>query len=170
MKVFLLDADVIIWCAENSKLDSLFKGKKIRIPKKIFEEVKYKEDPETKERKTIQFQKYIKEGSLEVVDNPYTKEMKKVRDTYKECSQLAQLDDGESECIALLMKNYEYRFCTGDRTAMKVLGFWQLSEQTISLEELIGRVRDIRDDFTKEYMKKYLKIGSILRLQYGSDL
>ena len=62
-------------------LNALFKGKKIKIPQKIFEEVIYKEDPETKERKTIQFQKYIKEGSLEVVDNPYTKEMEKVRDT-----------------------------------------------------------------------------------------
>ena len=167
MKVFLLDADVIIWCAENNKLDSLFKDKKIKIPQKIFEEVIYKEDPETKERKTIQFQKYIKEDSLEVVDNPYTKEMEKVRDTYKECSQLAQLDDGESECIALLMKNSEYRFCTGDRAAMKVLGFWQLSEQAISLEELIGRVRNIRDNFTREDMKRYLEEGSELWVKYG---
>ena len=170
MKVFLLDADVIIWCAENNKLDALFKNKRIKIPKVIYEQVKYIEDPETDERKTIQFDKYLEDKSLEIIDNPITDDIEDIRNTYKQCPEIAEIHSGEVECISLLKDRPNYSFCTGDKSAIRVLGYLQLSEQAISLEELIGRVRNIRYDFTKEYMKKYLKVGSDLWIKYGWDL
>lgn len=167
MKVFLLDADVIIWCAKNNKLNALFKSKKIKIPNIIYEQVRYIVDPLTKEKKTIQFQKYIREDSLEIIDNPITDEINKIRNTCIRCPVLAEIHPGEIECIALLRQNTDYGFCTGDRTAMIFLGFWHLSEQAVSLEKLVGRIRNLRDNFTKEYMKKYLKEGSELWIKYG---
>ncbi|MEA1912613.1 MAG: hypothetical protein U9N06_02100 [candidate division WOR-3 bacterium] len=167
MKVFLFDADVIIWCAKNNKLDALFEDKDIKIPEVIYEQVRYIVDVETGEEKPIQLQKYIEEGSLEVIDNPLTEEMKKVRGTYKQCSHLAELDDGEAECITLLKKRPNYSFCSGDKRAIRVLGFLQFSEQAISLEEILGGAQNIRENFTRRYKEKYLKEGSELWVQYG---
>jgi len=53
LRVFLLDADVIIWCAENNKLDALFKNKKIKIPRIIYEQAERYTVPETHEKKII---------------------------------------------------------------------------------------------------------------------
>ncbi|MCK4421559.1 hypothetical protein KAW48_07155, partial [candidate division WOR-3 bacterium] len=151
----------------NNKLDALFKGKKIKIPNVIYEQVRYIKDLQTRERKTIRFQKYINNGSLEIIDNPITDDMDKIRNSCKQCSEIAEIHPGEIECIALLRQNTDYGFCTGDRTAMKVLGFWHLSEQAVSLEGLVGKMRNLRDNFTKKYMKKYLNEGSNLWVKYG---
>lgn len=166
MKIFLLDADVIIWCAENDKLDSLFKGKKIKIPEVIYEQIKHKKDRETGEKKGIPLQKYIKDGSLEIIDNPISNDIKEIMDIYKRCPELPQIHHGEIECITLLKQNSNYRFCTGDRAPMKILGYLFLSEQAVSLEELVGRIRNLRVDFTKKYMQKYLEEGSSFGVQY----
>lgn len=170
MKVFLLDADVIIWCAENNKIDALFKNREIKIPKKIFEEVEYRRDPVTQEKQGIDLKKYIEDGCLEVIDSVFSETIKKVRKTYKICPQLAEIQDGEIECIALLMKNPDYKFCTGDVPAMRVVGFYGLSEQAISLEKLVGKIKALRDDFKQKCMTKNLKIGSSLRAQYFDKL
>lgn len=167
MKVCLLDADVIIWCAENNKLDSLFKNRKTKLPEVIYEQVRYIKDSETDEKRTIQFDKYLEDESLEIIDNPLTDDIEDIMNTYRQCPEIAEIHPGEVECITLLKNRRNYLFCTGDRSAIKVLGYLQLSEQAISLEELIRRVRNIRDDFTREYMKRYLKEGSKLWIKYG---
>lgn len=166
MNIYLLDADVIIWCAENSKLDALFKGKRIRIPQKICDEVIYMKDPGTGATSGIDLSKYIADGLLEIVDCDVSQSIREIRSTYRGCPQLAEIDDGEIECIALLRKEPECHFCTGDINAMKVVGYWGLSDQAISLEEVLGRVRDLRYDFTNSCLRKNLKIGSSLRAQY----
>jgi len=66
-----------------------------------------------------------------------------------------------------ILKNREFMFCTGDTDAMKVISFWGLSEQAISLEELVGRIKNLRPNFTKDCMESYLKEVSILRVQYS---
>lgn len=168
MELFLIDADVIIWCAEQNKLDTLFKNKEIKMPKKIFEEINYKVDLVTTEESGIDLSKYIENGSLKIIDSALSETIRKLRKTYKICPQLAEIQDGEIECIALLLENSKYKFCTGDITAMKVVGFLQLSKQAISLEELIGSLTELRDDFTKECLKNNLKVGSKLYVQYGN--
>jgi len=166
LKIFLLDADVIIWCAENNKLDSLFKGKKIKIPEVIYGQIRYKIDKETGEKKGIPLQKYIEDGSLEIIDDPISNDIKEIMDIYKQCPELPQIDPGEIECMTLLKQTSNYKFCTGDRAPMKILGYLFLSDQAVSLEELVGRIRNLRDDFTKKYMKKYLEEGSTFGVQY----
>lgn len=167
MKVYLLDADVIIWCAENNKLDALFKGKKIKIPNVIYEQVRYIEDPQTKERKTIRLQKYINDGSLEIIDNPISDDIKEIRNTYKQCPEIAEIHEGEVECIALLRKIPNYSFCTEDKIAIRVLGFLHFSEQAVSLEEILRGAQNLRESLTQRYKEKYLKEGSALWVQYG---
>lgn len=167
MKVYLLDADVIIWCAEKKKLDALFKNKRILIPQVIFDQSINYTDPKTKVRKTIRFDKYIDDGSLAIIDNPISEVILQIKNTYIKCPELAEIHDGEAECIALLLDNSEYKFCTGDTDTMKVVGFWGCSEQAISLEQLIGKVRDIRENFTEDCMKFHLGKGSALRVQYN---
>lgn len=90
-----------------------------------------------------------------------------IKDSYERCPELAQIHNGEAECIALLLKNREFMFCTGDADTMKVISFWGLSEQAISLEELVGRIKNLRTNFTKDCMELHLKEGSILRVQYS---
>lgn len=167
MEVFLIDADVIIWCAENNKLDTLFEDNAIKMPEKIFEEIKYKEDPITKEKSGIDLDKYIDNGSLKIIKSALSETIIKLRKTYEICPQLAEIQDGEIQCIAILMENSEYKFCTGDIAAMKVLGYTKLSGQAVSLEKLIGSVTGLRYDFTEECLKENLKIGRRLYIQYG---
>lgn len=170
MKVFLLDANVIIWCAENGKLEALFKNREIILPRKIFEEVEYKKNPITQEKHGIDLNKYLEDGSLKIIDSIFSETIKKVRKTYKICPQLAEIQDGEIECIALLMKNPKYKFCTGDVPAIRVVGFYGLSEQMISLEKLVGKISNLSDNFKQKCMKKNLKFGSSFRTQYFDKL
>jgi len=166
LMVLLLDADVIIWCAKKGKLNALFKRRKIQIPKVIFEQVIHYTIPETGQKKTILADKYIEDGSLRIIDNPVSKEIIDIKNTYKKCPELAKIHNGEAECISLLLEKKEFKFCTGDTDTMKVISFLDLAEQAISLEQLIGKVRDIRENFTEDCMKFHLGKGSALRVQY----
>jgi len=69
-----------------------------------------------------------------------------------------------------LMENPDYKFCTGDVPAMRVVGFYGLSEQAISLEKLVGKITALRNDFKQKCMAENLKIGSSLRAQYFDKL
>jgi predicted nucleic acid-binding protein len=167
LSVYLLDADVIIWCEKNNKLGSVFKAKRIEIPKVIYEEVRYYEKPETKERVTITFNQYIKEGSLKIIDTPVDEEVRRIFNIIKNCINLGEIDKGEIECIALAKKNNKYKFCTGDKSSIRLMSFLRLSDQAISLEEILRGAGNLRESFTIAYKNKYLKEGAELFVQYG---
>jgi len=168
LTIYILDADVIIWCANNNKLDLLFKNKRIIIPNVIFEQAFKRTDKETGEIKSIELQKFIDNKSLEIVDNPASDDIEEIKNTYEQCPELAEIHDGEAECIFLITKNKDYKLCTGELGVMKVIGFRRLSTQMVSLEELIGSVKNLRYDFTKKCLKENLKIGSNLFVKYGN--
>lgn len=167
MVAFIVDADVIIWCARHKKLNKLFKDKKIIIPEIIYNQVKYRIDRETGEKKPINLERYIENGCLEIVDDPLIKDVEEIIEKVGNCPELTEIHHGEAECILLLNKNKNYKFCTGEIGVLKVLGFLQLSDQAISLEDLIGSLRELRKDFTRECLDNNLKIGSELFVKYG---
>ncbi len=167
MAVYLLDADVIIWCAKHKKLNNLFQKEKIKIPEIIYNQIKYRIDIETGEKEQIDLDKYIKNGSLEIITNPIDENINKIMEEIKNCPELLEVHHGEIECIYLLRENKDHKFCTGDKVAIKVLGFLRLSEQAISLEEIIGNAKELRENFTKQCLKTNLNIGSQLFVQHG---
>jgi hypothetical protein len=168
LAVYLLDADVIIWCAKHKKLDSLFRKETIKIPKIIYSQIKYRIDIETGKKEQIDLNGYIKNGKLKVINNPIDENISKIIEEVKNCPELLEIHHGEIECIYLLRENKNHKFCTGDKVAIKVLGFLHLSEQAISLEEIIGTNKGLRENFTQQALKDNLNIGSQLYVQYGN--
>lgn len=84
------------------------------------------------------------------------------------------LHTGELEAIALLAAGRlpEHRFCTGDGAAIEALGILGLSEQGISLEELLsthGLGRRLRRQYSQAFFRDWLRTGQQNRIT-GSGL
>jgi len=69
------------------------------------------------------------------------------------------IDPGELEAIALLCSGaYEnFKFCTGDKAAIKALTVFDLTHQGISLEKLLSEISIKLDGFSKNYSETEFK-------------
>ena len=77
------------------------------------------------------------------------------------------IDPGEREAIALLYSgDYEdYKFCTGDKAAIRALTVFDLTFQGISLEKLLTESSMKFKGFSKNYSEKEFKRQQGLGLQ-----
>ena len=163
-KLYILDADVIIHLAELNKLDSLFNQHEIYLSPVVFDEIKYIVDQETGERQDINLKnKYEDKVHIIVAQN-----ISEFQDMINKARMLGkELHNGELDSIIFVQKHKEYIFCSGDAGAIQFLAFLGLSEQGISLENLIGNIKGMQRNFTENSFKKNIKIGKQLRIQYG---
>jgi hypothetical protein len=75
---------------------------------------------------------------------------------------------GEIEALCLLQGNRDLLFCTSDKMAIKVIALMGSSEQGISFERLLktsGITKRLENKHSESYFKRYLKEGSIMRIQ-----
>ncbi len=77
---------------------------------------------------------------------------------------LEKLDPGETESLALLLKEREqkFRLCSADKIVYRILGALQLRERGVSLEEVlqeIGYARPLPYHLTKAYREKWTTKG-----------
>jgi hypothetical protein len=77
---------------------------------------------------------------------------------------LERLDPGEAESLAYMLKSQEdYLISSADSIVYKVLGNLNMSEQGISLEELLQKIGHGRADspwqFSKAFREKYTREG-----------
>lgn len=160
MKLWLLDADVVIDFLSLDVFDKLVKNHEIHLSSTVINEIKFIK------KKGI---KYEIDFRQQYVDNAFVKELSATSDEIKEIlSKLPPifhdtLDPGELESLAILFKNDELTFCSCDAAAIRALPFLDLSHRGVSAESLLklsGLFKSgLKDRHTEKYYKDNLEIG-----------
>ncbi|MCK4667073.1 hypothetical protein KAU33_10000 [Candidatus Dependentiae bacterium] len=166
-KVYILDANVMIYLAEIGKINALFKSHIIHLSPVVYEEIKFIEENESEFRISINLQEFIDSERLKILDSPnYDMVLNTKREILK---SRRNLDDGELEAISFLLENRNFIFCTGDKAAIIILAFLGLAEQGISLERLMGKFKNMQNEYTEKYFRKYIIEGRTLKIQFNLD-
>jgi len=161
LKLWLLDADVIIDLLAMDTFDKLSNLHDIYAASSVIEEIEH----------------YWKEGIMIPVDfkNKYVQKglVKKLSASTDEIrdevlSKLPRLRQealhaGELESLAILIRDDDLIFCTRDAAAIRAMPFLDLSERGISVESLLGKSglqrSDLKAYHTDEYHESNLTIG-----------
>jgi len=168
-RLVLLDADVVIEAFRQGIWDALIARTHVHVARAIIEEANFYPDPLTGQDRRIDLQSYIDQGKITVLD-PDEEALAQVSNTCRRC---LELHDGERSSLATLVRlGSEYRFCTGDKAAIQALVLLELSGQSISLDRLLGdagiaRPGPLGNQFTEQYLERWLRQGSVLRVEIG---
>lgn len=169
MKLWLLDADVVIDLLSLNLFDKLIKNHKVFAGSTVIGEVK--SFKRSNERQSIDLrQKYVENGlikelsaSAEEIKKVLSKLPKNNRDT---------IHTGELESLAILAREHNLIFCSCDATAIRTLPILGLSDRGISVEKLLkisGFTRsDLQDRHTDKYFENNLAIGKQDKTYYFS--
>ena len=169
MKLWLLDADVVIDLLSLNLFDKLIKNHKVFAGSTVIGEVK--SFKRSNERQSIDLrQKYVENGlikelsaSAEEIKKVLSKLPKNNRDT---------IHTGELESLAILVREHNLIFCSCDATAIRTLPILGLSDRGISVEKLLkisGLTRsDLQDRHTDKYFENNLAIGKQDKTYYFS--
>ncbi|MHC1727420.1 MAG: hypothetical protein AB9866_15690 [Syntrophobacteraceae bacterium] len=133
MRLWLLDADVIIKLLELDVFDRLVSQHKIHVASTVIHEVKYYRQNGEKTPVTFR-QTYVTQGRVSEV-TATVEELKEVMRKLPPLQQQA-LDAGEIESLATLVKDGELTFCTFDAAAIRALPFLDATTRAISAERL----------------------------------
>lgn len=160
MKLWLLDADIIIDFLSHDLLDKLVKHHEIHAATSVIDEVRYFKRGGKKH--SIAFREtYIQTGLIkecsatdEDAANLYNKLPKESPFT---------LHSGEIESLAILIRETNLVFCTCDAATISTLPFLDIIERGISAEQLLkqsGLLKPgLKDRHTEEYFKSKIAIG-----------
>lgn len=160
MKLWLLDADVIIDLLSLDVFGRLASNHKIFAASTVINEVRFFKRNNKKYPIDLQ-QQYVSSG--------FVQELSASPDEIKEV--LAKLptvnhesiDSGELESLAILLKNEDLIFCSCDAASIRALPFLDLSGRGISVERLLklsGLQRSgLKDRHTDKYFKENLANG-----------
>lgn len=161
MKLWLLDADVIIDLLSLEVFDSLIARNEVHVATTVIGEVKsFKKG---KEYQDIDFRNtYIENGrvtehsaSVEEINDAV---ISKLPPIWQQTIHL-----GELESLAILVKDEDYIFCSCDSATIRTLPFLDSSERGISIEKLISatglKTIPLEAKHTEEYFQNNLNIG-----------
>lgn len=160
MKLWLLDADVIIDLLSMDVFDRLTSSHEIFAASTVIDEVHFFKRSAEKHSVDLRAQ-YVSGNRI--------KELSASSDEIKEV--LARLpvinhesiDPGELESLAILAREEDLIFCSCDAAAIRALPFLDLSDRGISVENLLktsGLQRsDLKDRHTEQYFKNNLAAG-----------
>ena len=160
MKLWILDADVIIDLLEWNVFETLVEICTIYVASTVVSEVKhYKRDGV---KFPIDFRRrYIKSGSVTEISASID-EIKYVL-SFLSPLQKEALDPGELESLAILVREDGLILCTRDAAAIRTLPFLDVTHGGGSLEILLkssGLQRsDIKEYQTDQYFKNNIAIG-----------
>lgn len=168
MKLVIFDANVIIYLAGLKKLKSLFSVCTIYMTETIYSECKFYIDNETGDKKLIDLQKY-KESKKLIVKGIDVEDMLNadIHNTVELFKKRYDIHRGEEEAIYYIHDNPEYKFCAGDAAAYKLLGYLNMQENAISLEQVIGRLSNMEIQYTEEFMKNNIQLGLTMMIENG---
>ena len=160
LKLWLLDADVIIDLLSLDVFDKLAKQHEIFAASTVIGEVKFFKRSDDKHSVNLQ-QQYISIGIVKEF-SASTDEIKHVLTKLPAVNQ-ENIDPGELESLAILTREETLIFCSCDAAAIRALPFLNLSDRGISVENLLkssGLQRsDLKDRHTEQYFKNNLAIG-----------
>ncbi len=160
MKLWLLDADIIIDFLSIDVFEKLVAQHEVYVASSVVEEIDYYK--KGKEKIAIDFR-------AKFVDSSLVKELSATpSETEKMLSNLPPLlretlHIGEIESLTVLLKNTDLTFCSCDAAAIRMLPLLNLSENGVSAEKLLEMSglskSDLQAKHTNEYFKTNLEIG-----------
>ncbi len=166
LKLWLLDADVIIDLFSLDIFDKLTKLHEINASSTVIDEVKF--CIRQNEQIPISFRAdYVDAGLVHEVS----------ADAEEIAQILAKLPAnrrdvihaGELESLAVLIRSDDLIFCSCDAATIRTLPFLDLSERGISVEKLLRASGlsqpKLKDNHTEEYFKSNLTIGKQDKIQ-----
>lgn len=160
MKLWLLDADVIIDLLSLNSLDSLVKNHKVFAASTVIEEVKFFK--RNHEKVSIDFRKhYVANGLL----NELSASIDEIAGILDQIPDNARdtIDAGELESLAILIKEESLIFCSCDSAVIRILPILNISERGISVEKLLKssglQSSDLKERHTEHYFQNNLAIG-----------
>lgn len=161
MKLWLLDADVIIDLLAIGVFDKLCSNHEVFAASTVLDEVRFY----SKEGRKIPIEfrneyvinkrmvKEVSAGSEEV-----RKVLSKIPVIRKET-----IHGGELESLAIMLREQDLTFCSCDAATIRTLPFLDLSERGVSVEGLLKKSglsqSELLDRHTEEYFKNNLAIG-----------
>lgn len=154
MKLWLLDADILIDFLSHDLLDKLVMMHEIYAATSVVEEVKFFK--RNGEKYPAEFrEKYIQTGLIkEVGANADAASLL--------LSRLPQsfsfsIHAGEIESLAILIRENELIFCTCDAAAIRTLPFLDLTERGISAEKLLKQSGLFKPGLQERHMEEHFK-------------
>lgn len=163
MKLWLLDADVIIKLLEIDVFDKLVAGHELHVASTVVDEVKYYRRGGQKYQVDFR-QQYIDSGRV----SETTATPEEMQDVLRRLPPLRQqgVHAGEIESLAVLVRQEDLTICTFDAAAIRSLPFLDVTDRAISAERLLrtsgltlspGYKLDPR--LTDEYFKSNIEAG-----------
>lgn len=135
MKLWLLDADVIIDLLSLDVFDRLASSHEIFAASTVIDEVRFFKRSDEKYSVDLQ-QQYVSSGLVkELSASP--DEIKEVLTAKLPAINHENIDPGELESLAILSREEGLTFCICDAAAIKALPFLDLSDRGISVESLL---------------------------------
>jgi hypothetical protein len=163
LKLWLLDADVIIKLLEIDVFDRLVAGHELHVASTVVDEVKYYRRGGQKFQVNFRLQ-YIDTGRV----SETTATPEEMQDVLRRLPPLRQqgVHAGEIESLAVLIRQEDLTICTFDAAAIRSLPFLDVADRAISAERLLrtsgltlspGYKLDPR--LTDEYFKSNIEAG-----------
>lgn len=169
MKLWLLDADVIIDFLSLGLFDKLVKNHDVFAASTVIGEVNFFK--KSGARQYIDLRQQYVENDLIKERSASAEEIKKVLNKLPEIYR-DTIHFGELESLAILVREDNLTFCCCDAAAIRTLPFLGLSDRGISVERLLkisGFTRsDLHDRHTDKYFKDNLTIGKQDKTYYFS--
>ncbi|MBN2182532.1 MAG: hypothetical protein JW715_11520 [Sedimentisphaerales bacterium] len=163
----LLDAGPIIKLFELGIWEQFIKACDVTITRTVAEnEVVFASKGDDKEY--IDLMPYEQDGKIKIVDiesSDVTSFYNKFDLTYQ-----AIIDPGENETLTFMLSSDEkWLVCAADHVVFRILGLLGMSEQGVSLEEVLKNIglssHQLEWQYTKKFREKYTNLGRLDSIQ-----
>jgi hypothetical protein len=167
LKLWLLDADIIIDFLSLDVFDKLVENHKVFVATTVINEVKsFKREDK---KYTIDFRKQYVDSNLIREVSASSVEIKEILHKLPPITH-DTIHPGELESLSILVREEEITFCSCDAAVIRALPFLDLSERGISAERLLkasGLLKSkLKERHTDQYFKNNLKIGRENKILY----
>lgn len=165
MNSLLLDADVVIDIHGLGFWQQFVKKNKIYVASTVLKvEALFYFDTRHKKRPIKMEYELSKRKLLELDATP--SEIKDLQNKF-DLAFAPLMDPGELECLTILKRQKDLKFCTFDKAAIKALALLDLAERGISLERALtecGLHKNLPDKYSDKRFQRYLKQGHQMRI------
>jgi hypothetical protein len=171
LKLWLLDAEIIIDLLELNVFDTLVRRAEIFTSETVAGEViSYQQGSN---RIAIDFKAIYVRTAKVIIRSASVDEINAIRSILPGLRREG-IDLGELESLAVLQKESSLTFCSCDAAAIRALPFIGCSERGISAERLFQlsgvSSSHIKDRHKEDYFQNNLRIGKELKIQnFGKD-
>ena len=168
LKLLILDAGVVIYLHELGLWEQVRDQCDVHLSRIVAEkEVLFEPGDEDGYGQDIDLSPDIKNNKVQVFDVTVT-ELKEFREQFDPL-YLGELDDGEAESLAYMMKQpQDFIISSGDHIVYRVLGNLGQAEQGLSLEEILQKIglgRKLDWQYSKAFREKYTTDGETAMIQ-----